>query len=382
MARIRLLCSVVLLSLLAAGAHGRDVVPPRGAWETADPARAGFDAEKLAAAVDFAQRSAVVEPADLRQVIVDHYGAREPGYRVLGPTRPRAGASGMVVRGGRVVAQWGDVDRADMVFSVTKSFLGALAGFAVAEGRIASVDAPLAASVQGPWFDGEPHARITWRHLLEQSSDWRGELFGIEDWADRPVGANLAEWRNPPRFGPGVVHEYNDVRVNLLALALLEVLRKPLPQALRTRIMDPIGASPTWRWHGYDNSWVEIDGLRVQSVSGGGHFGGGMLASTSDLARFGLLVARDGRWGAAQVLPRAWVDAMRAPSRPKDDYGFMWWLNTGRRALPAAPADAIWASGFGGNGVYVDRAHDLVVVLRWVPEQKPVVEAVLGAMRG
>lgn len=379
----RPLLPIALLGLLlAVPLAAREVVPPPGGWSTVAPARAGFDPARLAAAVDLAQRSAVVAPADLRQVIVDHYSVREPGYRVLGPTRPRAGSSGMVVRGGRVVAQWGDLERADMVFSVTKSFIGTLAGFAVAEGRIGGADEAVSARVQGPWFEGEPHARITWRHLLEQSSDWRGELFGIEDWADRPVGANLGEWRNPPRPGPGVAHEYNDVRVNLLALALLEVMREPLPQALRTRIMDPIGASPTWRWHGYETSRVELDGLRMQSVSGGGHFGGGMFVSTSDLARFGLLVARDGRWGERQVLPRAWVDAMRVPSAPRDDYGFLWWLNTGRRAIPAAPGSAIWASGFGGNWVYVDREHDLVVVLRWVPEQKPVVEAVLGALRG
>jgi len=379
----RPLLPIALLGLLlAVPLAAREVVPPPGGWSTVAPARAGFDPARLAAAVDLAQRSAVVAPADLRQVIVDHYSVREPGYHVLGLTRPRAGSSGMVVRGGRVVAQWGDVERADMAFSVTKSFIGTLAGFAVAEGRIGGADEAVSARVQGPWFEGEPHARITWRHLLEQSSDWRGELFGIEDWADRPVGANLGEWRNPPRPGPGVAHEYNDVRVNLLALALLEVMREPLPQALRTRIMDPIGASPTWRWHGYETSWVELDGLRMQSVSGGGHFGGGMFVSTSDLARFGLLVARDGRWGERQVLPRAWVDAMRVPSAPRDDYGFLWWLNTGRRAIPAAPESAIWASGFGGNWVYVDREHDLVVVLRWVPEQKPVVEAVLGALRG
>jgi hypothetical protein len=51
--------------------------------------------------------------------------------------------------------------------------------------------------------------------------------------------------------------------------------------------MDPIGASTTWRWHGYENSWIELDGRRVQSVSGGGHFGGGMFISAWDLARFG-----------------------------------------------------------------------------------------------
>ena len=61
----------------------------------------------------------------------------------------------------------------------------------------------------------------------------------------------------------------------MLALAALHVWRRPLPQVLRDMVMNPIGASNTWRWHGYENSWVVIDGLNVQSVSGGGHWGGG-----------------------------------------------------------------------------------------------------------
>ena len=143
------------------------------------------------------------------------------------------------------------------------------AGFAFTEGRIASLDDPVARYVPGSSFEGEHDAAITWRHLLEQSSDWRGTLWDVPDWADRPTGATLREWQNQPLVPPGTVHEYNDVRVNLLALSLLNVMREPLPRILRERIMDPIGASSTWRWHGYQNSWVEIDGLRVQSVAGG-----------------------------------------------------------------------------------------------------------------
>jgi CubicO group peptidase (beta-lactamase class C family) len=313
-------------------------------------------------------------------VILDHYGPREPGYRVLGPTGTRAGSSGMIVRGGHVVAQWGDVHRAEMTFSVAKSVLAAVAGVAFADGRIASLDDRVAPYVPEPLFEGEHERAITWRHLLDQSSDWRGVLWDVPDWADRPVGKTLQEWQNPPRVTPGTVHEYNDVRVNLLALSLLHVLREPLPVVLRERILDPIGASSTWRWHGYENSWVELDGLRMQSVSGGGHFGGGLFVSTSDLARFGLLMERDGRWGRTSVVRPDWVAAMTTPSRPRDDYGLLWWLNTGRKAIPAAPASAFWAAGFGGNYVYVDREHDLVIVLRWVPEFEPVVTAVLDAI--
>ena len=78
---------------------------------------------------------------------------------------------------------------------------------------------------------------------------------------------------------PGTFFKYNDTRVNVLALSLLYVLKQPLPDVLKTSIMDPIGASSTWHWEAYDNAWVEIDGKRMKSITGGGHFGGGMFIS-------------------------------------------------------------------------------------------------------
>jgi CubicO group peptidase (beta-lactamase class C family) len=69
-----------------------------------------------------------------------------------------------------------------------------------------------------------------------------------------------------------------------------------MPQVLKEKIMDPIGASTTWRWFGYDHAWVNIDGLQMKSVTGGGHSGGGLFISTLDHARFGLLFMNNGNW--------------------------------------------------------------------------------------
>lgn len=374
--------AILALCAAAVPAVAADYLPPRGAWATRGAAEAGFDSAKLAAAVGLAQQKTVAEPQDLGAVILQHYSAREPGYRVLGPTGMRAGGSGLVVRGGYVVAQWGDVDRPEMVFSVAKSLLATVAGVAFADGRIASLDDRVARYVSGRYFTGDHNGAITWRHLLEQTSDWRGILWDTPDWADRPTGTTLQEWQNPPQVTPGTVHEYNDVRVNLLALSLLNVLREPLPRVLRERVMDPIGASSTWRWYGYENSWVELDGERMQSVSGGGHFGGGLFISTADLARFGLLMEREGRWGKTVVVRSDWIREMTAPSQPEPAYGLLWWLNTDRKAMPAAPATAYWAAGFGGNTVYVDPQHDLVVVLRWIPGDgaEAVIAAIIDAL--
>ena len=78
-----------------------------------------------------------------------------------------------------------------------------------------------------------PHnKRITWDHMLRQVSDWEGTLWGKPDWADRPTG-DPSQWRTRERIAPGTAYEYNDVRVNALALATLQVWRRPLPSVLR-----------------------------------------------------------------------------------------------------------------------------------------------------
>jgi CubicO group peptidase (beta-lactamase class C family) len=105
----------------------------------------------------------------------------------------------------------------------------------------------------------------------------------------------------------GYVWEYNDVRVNALALAATSVWRKPLPQVLKQYIMDPIGASNTWRWTGYRNAWIVLDGQAVQSVSGGGHWGGGMFINAYDMARYGLLTLHRGNWNGKQLLSEQWI---------------------------------------------------------------------------
>ncbi len=272
-----------------------------------------------------------------------------------------------------------------MTFSVTKSFLSSTVGLAWDRALIADIDDRVRDYVPTEHFASAHNQTITWDHLLRQTSDWEGTLWGKPDWADRPprtipLTAHIARDRNPP----GTVYKYNDVRVNVLALAALHVWRRPLPQVLREYVMDPIGASNTWRWHGYENSWVLIDGVMMQSVSGGGHWGGGMWISARDLARFGLLTLRRGRWEDRQILSEAWVRLALTPTEARPTYGFMnWFLNTERRPLPGAPASAFYHLGAGTNAVYVDPEHDLVIVARWIERSAldGLVQRVIAAIR-
>jgi CubicO group peptidase (beta-lactamase class C family) len=131
--------------------------------------------------------------------------------------------------------------------------------------------------------------------------------------------------------------------------------------------MDPIQASNTWRWYGYENSYVVLDGQIIQSVSGGGHWGGGMFINARDMARFGYLTLNKGKWKSQQLLSENWVKMATTPTPAEPTYGFMnWFLNTDKKLLPLAPASAFYHLGNGTNMVYVDRENDLVVVARWI----------------
>ncbi|MCE7991858.1 MAG: serine hydrolase [Roseivirga sp.] len=345
--------------------------PPRGQWETRSPQSQGLNAIKLAEAVQFAEDNEYSGSKDSKIASLQGF-RREPYHDVLGPMRDRGGPAGVIIKGGYIVAQWGDVDRVDMTHSVTKSYLSTVAGLAIDKGLIRSVHDKTGDYVWDGTFDGQHNSKVTWEMLLNQSSAWSGELFGLKDWADRPPReGGIDDWRFKKPVEPGTVMEYNDVRVNVLAYSLLQVWRKPLPMVLKEHVMDPIGASTTWRWYGYDHAWVNIDGIKMQSVTGGGHSGGGVFISAMDHARFGLLFLNNGKWNDEQIISQDWVEAVQVSSEPNPSYGYMWWLNRGRRKWRGVEDESIYfGAGFGGNFVVVDKTNDMVIVTRWLEPNK------------
>jgi len=365
--------------------------PPAGSWDIRTPASMGLNPAALDSTVAYAILNESKNPRILRNDQAATFG-KEPFGEIIGPMPDRGEPTGIIVYKGFIIKSWGEPLRCDMTHSVTKSFLSTVVGLAIDSGLIRNVqdtvasyvppieilntgtnatgsNAGIVSELLNP-FSTIHNRTITWNDMLRQTSDWEGTLWGKPEWADRPDSSQV-DWKNRPRHKSGSVWEYNDVRVNALALAATSVWRRSLPEVLKEKIMDPIGASNSWRWTGYRNAWIVLDGHAIQSVSGGGHWGGGMLINAYDLARFGLLTMHMGNWRGKQLISRDWIKLALTPTPGKAGYGFMnWYLNLDKKLMPSAPATAFIHLGNGANIIYVDPENELVMVVRWIDSRK------------
>ena len=337
--------------------------PPAGQWAHKTPAEVGMDAAKLDAAVQFMKLHETTSP---RRDFSDQEIVN--GKLLASIPTERAGTNGLVIRRGYVVAEWGDTERPDPTYSVAKSMLSTMTGIALDRGLIGKVDDPVAALIKDGGYDSPQNSRVTWRHHLQQESEWEGEMWGKNANFIGTEAFGRAERKPRAIQSPGAFYEYNDVRINRFALSLLRIFKKPLPDVFRDEVMNPIGASSTWKWVPYTNAYLDIDGKRMASVSGGTRWGGGVWINSYDMARFGLLWLRNGKWGSKQIVSPGYVKMATTPSAHGPDYGFLWWLNTKQALWPGSPADAYRAVGQGGNIILISPSHDLVVVWRWSAE--------------
>jgi len=349
--------------------------PPAGTWATKPPAELGMDADALAAAVRFAEgreSTRAFDFSDQERIFGSMLGSV--------PTR-RAATNGLVIFKGYVVAAFGDPTAVDPTYSVAKSMMATLAGIAVRDGRF-GLDDEVGRIVKDGGYDSRQNARVTWKMHLQQESEWEGDMFGKRhDFVGRE---SFGEGERKPRAlqAPGTFYEYNDVRINRLGLSLLRTFGAPLPDVFRTEVMDPIGASATWKWVPYVNSWVDIGSTRMPSVSGGTRWGGGMWIHAYDMARFGYLWLRGGVWQGRRIVPESYVKAALTPSAHGPDYGYLWWLNTQGKNYPGLPPTAYGARGAGGNVITIVPDRDLLVVLRWHQgNDAEFVQRVLAAIR-
>jgi CubicO group peptidase (beta-lactamase class C family) len=381
---------MLLLSIcFTTNAQIKTYYPAADNWEKKTPTSFRIDSAILNQAINYAIGHETKFPKNLTLSQAMQFG-KEPFSDPIGPMASRGPSSGVIVYKGYIIAEWGNPNAVEMVNSVTKSMLSTVVGLAVDKGLIHSIEDkvypymppielaeaqnttnqnPIATNSFIYPFETAHNRKISWEHLLRQTSDWEGVLWGKPDWADRPSDKS-EEWTTRKRFEPGTTYKYNDTRVNALALAATTVWRAPLPEVLRTQVMQPIGASNTWAWTGYKNAWIVLDGKMIQSVSGGGHFGGGLFINAYDMARFGLLTLRKGNWNGKQIIAESWIKKSTTPTSVQTGYGFMnYFLNTDRKMYPSAPASAFTHIGNGTNAIYVDTENDIVAVIKWMDDK-------------
>lgn len=343
--------------------------PPRGEWWHRNPSDFELDDAAIAEAIKWAQT---------QDSGWDFAKQPEIFGLPIGPLpASHAATNGVIVMHGYIIAEFGDINAVDPAYSVAKSFLSTILGLTLDRGMIKSISDPVAEYIHdGGYTDPastQPHnSKITWQHHATQTSEWQGEMFGKPSTF---LGAEqFGKGAMKPRDikDPGSYFEYNDARINRFSLSLLRLWKRPLPDVLKSEIMDPIGASDTWKWIPYDNASVDVENpdgktVAMPSVSGGTRWGGGLWISTLDLARFGLLISRNGLWHR-QIVSEKWIRQATHPhpelSGSRPDYGYLWWLNT-INAWPAAPKSSFAAIGAGNNTIWIDPEHDLVVVWRW-----------------
>ncbi len=352
------LCLCVSVAVLVT-AQQAPYYPPAGLWAKKSPAELGMDPAKLAEAVAWAQTREGNREMD--------FSDQERIFGTLLGSVPniRAHTNGVVIYKGYAVAEFGDPTWADPTYSVAKSMLSTVAGVAVRDGKITNLDQPVGTTIKDGGYDSPRNQQVTWKMHLQQESEWEGNMFGKQDNFIGKEAFGQGEKKPREQMKPGTHYEYNDVRINRFSLSLLRAFQKPVPDVFRDEVMNPIGASNTWRWIPYANSFVELNGKKVASVSGGTRWGGGMWINSWDMARFGYLWLRGGKWGDKQIVPADYVKAALTPSVHGPDYGYLWWLNRSGKGLPGLPENAFWANGAGTNSITVSPDQDLVVVWRW-----------------
>src|SRR5215207_2524174 len=272
----------------------------------------------------------------------------------------------VVSRHGRIVADWywngTNADSTQEVFSVTKSFTSTLVGLAQADGDLALDDS---ASEYVPAWADTPAAAVTVEDLISNDSgrhwDLQTDYLGLTSATNRTAFAvGLGQ-----DAAPGQVWAYNNAAIQTLDDVLSGATGHEPAAMAAERLLGPLGMA---------DSRMTTDGAGNTNT----YFG--LRSSCEDLARFGYLFLREGRWEDEQVVPAEWVEA--ATGSPSQEinagYGYLWWVNeegpiTGplnpmtveqaataphRRVVPTAPADMYWAQGLGGQVVQVDPGAD------------------------
>ncbi|MEO0557095.1 MAG: serine hydrolase [Bacteroidota bacterium] len=330
--RLSALALVLLLSSACTTAAMQPVdslAVPGETWATWDsPEAAGFDAEGLEA------------------------------VRAALDSLPSIGM--MVVRGGRVAFEHGSLDTLSYVASVRKSILAMLYGPYVEDGTINLYQTLADLDMNDVQGLTEAEQQATIEHLITARS-------GVYHPASNP-GDNLSDAPARGSQAPGSYFLYSNWDFNAAGTAFELTTDLNIYNALQADLVEPLDFQDWNRFiHGKS-------GDSSRSRYPAYH----MTFSTRDMARLGLLMLREGRWGDEQVIPKDWARRIVSLTTPIEEmnpaylrdewfgYGAMWWVYDGDAATGA------FEGGYSARGAYgqyitVLPKLDLVVAHKTLP---------------
>lgn len=293
-----------------------------------------------------------------------------------------ASAGIVIVRNGYLVAEWYEnsaltTTRYD-IWSCTKSFTGTAYGILFDDCRQGKLpeDKRVDLDTLAYQFIPEGHPlsdprkeRIRFRHLLSMTSGIPGEKSGI---AAIPTATGVGpfeaalgryptkarrwptgRWTDKLSAEPGTQWDYSDPAMAHLSLAFYHITGREMSDFLQERVFRPIGIEHlVWDMQGIGANFI---GPHTNAHTG-------IHVCARELARFGYLMLRNGRWNGQQLVPRWWIELATQTSQPHNPhYGYTWWVNTDGTLWPGLPRDAFAAMGFLCNRLYVVPSLDLVV---------------------
>jgi len=272
----------------------------------------------------------------------------------------------MVIVGGKVLYEYGDLEQLSYLASVRKSILAMLYGNYVADGTI---DLRKTLKDLGMTdVDGllPIEEKATIEHLISARS---GIYHPASNGGDSTASA-------PPRGSqePGNYFLYNNWDFNAAGAVFEQLTGKDIYGALEEDIAKPI------EMQDFDRARQRKSGDKRRSKNMAYH----MWLSTRDMARIGYLMLREGKWKDKQVIPRDWAKKIISIITPLEEmnpkalrqgrlaYGYMWWLWSGPKVTP--PYEGAY-SGRGAYGQYITvlPALDMAIAHKTaVPPQRNV----------
>ena len=278
------------------------------------------------------------------------------------------GGSGCIIRGGRMVMSWGDQQQKYDLFSSTKSIGGVVLGLALMDGKVELTDK----AVDYLSNFGVPP-------VTNRSLGWL-ENITLLQLATHTAGFEKTRAWGQLRFEPGKAWLYSDGGTNWLADILTVAYGMDLKDLMVERVFHPLDITVSENEHGDEDLSWSFNDQRPRNLDGIPRrpFNAGIRANVQAMAKIGYLHLRGGRWGEKQIIPKHYVDMVRAPAPglvglpvkgdernrfegAPDHYGILWW-NNADGAIPGVPRNAYWAWGLKDSLIVVVPSLDLVIV--------------------